>query len=89
MCGRFTNRLTWEEIVRLYRLTIKAPPHNLLPRYNICALEGAAWAPVVCTVVAHRIRTWTPIVLTIVADYRDQRFQFLVYIVDLRFNLTD
>jgi hypothetical protein len=30
---RFTNRLTWDEIVRLYRLTMKAPPHNLPPRY--------------------------------------------------------
>jgi putative SOS response-associated peptidase YedK len=39
MCGRFTNRLTWEEIVRLYRLTIKAPPHNLPPRYNICSTD--------------------------------------------------
>ena len=36
MCGRFTNRLTWEEIVRLYRLAIQAPPYNLPPRYNIC-----------------------------------------------------
>jgi putative SOS response-associated peptidase YedK len=35
----FTNRLTWEEIVRLYRLTIKAPPHNLPPRYNICPTD--------------------------------------------------
>ena len=32
MCGRFTNRLTWDEIVRLYRLTMKAPPHNLPSR---------------------------------------------------------
>jgi putative SOS response-associated peptidase YedK len=39
MCGRFTNRLTWEEILRLYRLTIKAPPHNLPPRYNICPTD--------------------------------------------------
>jgi putative SOS response-associated peptidase YedK len=39
MCGRFTNRLTWEEIARLYRLTIKAPPHNLPPRYNICPTD--------------------------------------------------
>ena len=41
MCGRFTNRLTWEEIVRLYRLTIKAPPHNLPPHYNICPTDPA------------------------------------------------
>jgi hypothetical protein len=34
MCGRFTNRLTWEEIVRLYRPTIQAPPHNVPPRYK-------------------------------------------------------
>jgi putative SOS response-associated peptidase YedK len=39
MCGRFTNRLTGDEIVRLYRLTIKAPPHNLPPRYNICPTD--------------------------------------------------
>ena len=39
MCGRFTNKLTWDEIVRLYRLTIKAPPHNLPPRYNICPTD--------------------------------------------------
>ena len=39
MCGRFTNRLTWEELVRLYRLTIQAPPHNLPPRYNICPTD--------------------------------------------------
>jgi hypothetical protein len=25
--------------VRLYRLTIKAPPHNLPPRYNICPTD--------------------------------------------------
>jgi putative SOS response-associated peptidase YedK len=39
MCGRFTNRLTWDEIVRLYRLTMKAPPHNVPPRYNICPTD--------------------------------------------------
>src|SRR5436309_11894301 len=36
MCGRFTYRLTWPEIVRLYRLTLDAPARNTQPRYNIC-----------------------------------------------------
>ena len=37
MCGRFTNRLTWREIVALYRLSVPAEPERNLPaRYNIC-----------------------------------------------------
>jgi hypothetical protein len=37
MCGRFTNRLTWREIVALYRLIVPATPEpNLAARYNIC-----------------------------------------------------
>jgi putative SOS response-associated peptidase YedK len=36
MCGRFTNRLTWREIVALYRLSVPATPErNLPPHYNI------------------------------------------------------
>ncbi len=36
MCGRFTYRLTWPEIVRLYRLALDAPARNTQPRYNVC-----------------------------------------------------
>jgi putative SOS response-associated peptidase YedK len=35
MCGRFTNQLTWAEIVALYKLALPAPPHNMPPRFNI------------------------------------------------------
>ena len=34
MCGRFTVKATWAELVALYRLTMDVPPHNLRPRYN-------------------------------------------------------
>jgi putative SOS response-associated peptidase YedK len=36
MCGRFTYKLTWPEIVKLYRLTLDQPARNTQPRYNIC-----------------------------------------------------
>jgi putative SOS response-associated peptidase YedK len=40
MCGRFINRLTWREIVALYRLSVPATPERNLPaRYNICPTD--------------------------------------------------
>jgi len=36
MCGRSTYKLTWEEIVALYRLPMGPPPHNFQPRFNVC-----------------------------------------------------
>lgn len=39
MCGRFTAKMTWAEIIALYRLTMKAPPHNLRPIYNVCPTD--------------------------------------------------
>jgi hypothetical protein len=40
MCGRFTNRLTWREIVARYRLTM--PAVNLQPRYNVAPATNMA-----------------------------------------------
>lgn len=42
MCGRYTNRLTWSEIVRLYRITSRQPALNLQPRYNIAPTQSVA-----------------------------------------------
>jgi putative SOS response-associated peptidase YedK len=36
MCGRATYKLTWEEIVRLYRLTLDQPARNTQASYNVC-----------------------------------------------------
>jgi len=36
MCGRATYKLTWEEIVALYRLTLGQPAVNTRARYNVC-----------------------------------------------------
>ena len=40
MCGRFTNKLTWAEIVALYRLTMDRPPHNMRADYNVCPTDA-------------------------------------------------
>ena len=39
MCGRFTYKLPWPELMRLYRLTLDAPGRNPQPRYNICPTD--------------------------------------------------
>jgi putative SOS response-associated peptidase YedK len=39
MCGRFTYKLTWEEIVRLYELTLDQPARNTQARYNVCPTD--------------------------------------------------
>jgi putative SOS response-associated peptidase YedK len=39
MCGRFTVKMTWAEIVALYKLTLDGPPHNFPPRYNVCPTD--------------------------------------------------
>jgi putative SOS response-associated peptidase YedK len=37
VCGRFTQRFTWQELLDLYRLT--QPPQNLRPSYNVCPTD--------------------------------------------------
>lgn len=40
MCGRYTHRLTWAEIVALYRLTLPdEPPEKLRAHYNVPPTE--------------------------------------------------
>jgi putative SOS response-associated peptidase YedK len=39
MCGRFTYKPTWEELVRLYRLTLDQPARNTQARYNVCPTD--------------------------------------------------
>ena len=41
MCGRFTNRYTWSELVRLYRLTGSPPASNFPPRHNIAPTQNS------------------------------------------------
>src|ERR1051326_8442133 len=36
MCGRYTHKLDWRQIVNLYRLTLpEEPPEKLKPSYNV------------------------------------------------------
>ena len=37
MCGRFTQKYTWDELHRLYRLT--QPARNARPQYNVCPTD--------------------------------------------------
>ena len=39
MCGRYTQTLPWDEMVRLYRITETADPPNIGPRYNIAPTQ--------------------------------------------------
>lgn len=41
MCGRFTNRFTWRELVALYRITepYLQPVSNLEPRFNFAPMQ--------------------------------------------------
>jgi putative SOS response-associated peptidase YedK len=39
MCGRFTQHFSWDDLVRLYRLT--DPPRNLEPHYNLAPTQPA------------------------------------------------
>jgi len=42
MCGRYTHRYTWSQIVELYRLTEPAvAPNDFVPRYNIAPTQKA------------------------------------------------
>ena len=40
MCGRYTNRLSWTDIVRLYRVaSYPGPALNLRPRFNVAPTQ--------------------------------------------------
>jgi putative SOS response-associated peptidase YedK len=37
MCGRFTEKYTWQEVAEYYRLN--QTPQNIRPAYNICPTD--------------------------------------------------
>src|SRR5271154_3990793 len=46
MCGRFADALTWQDLERLYRLTLDQPLTNTQARYNVCPtdpIDTIAW----------------------------------------------
>lgn len=46
MCGRYTNHLSWTEIVELYELTDAGPALNLAPRLNIAPTQDVPFVAV-------------------------------------------
>ncbi|MPY75467.1 MAG: hypothetical protein GEU87_14530 [Alphaproteobacteria bacterium] len=44
MCGRFTHKRIWVEVVAYYRITDTG--RNLAPRYNIAADGYHEWKPI-------------------------------------------
>ena len=45
MCGRYTNHLSWTEIVELYELANTGPAQNFPVRLNIAAPTGSGHPP--------------------------------------------
>ncbi len=39
MCGRYTYKLTWAEIVNLYRLTLPDEDPGLKPSFNVAPTQ--------------------------------------------------
>jgi putative SOS response-associated peptidase YedK len=39
MCGRFTDMYTWEQLWRLYMLSVGFPQSNMQPNYNHCPTD--------------------------------------------------
>jgi putative SOS response-associated peptidase YedK len=57
MCGRFTRKYTWHDLMALYRLT--SPASNLEERFNVCPTDVVdTVVPRVLTIAGLRDR-WT------------------------------
>ena len=46
MCGRYTQRRSWSELVRLYRITDSPERPNFPPRYNIAPTQDVPAVPI-------------------------------------------